>query len=446
MSVNAMEERFEDIELFGKPALFTNSRVERDTVPADWHCYDLRGSDNDPGRPVSIEKGVGVNHAGTVLLPEPLSIPKAGYKRLRGQLNFLGESVSLAEFCERHSLAIPVDNRKFLLRPASPDEAGLFYSQGERDAELATVGHLRFDYGSGEEFWHTWWQHNGDRFNTPEFKEELQDVMEELRQGPLKALSAMSRYCDSHGGALEAGAGGSFGYIAESDNYRYCLRCTPRLGDYSYIYIYDKRQQALNMEQKANAEIIGRVTFASEETFTYTDASEYLQTIREELPFCNVTGFQCETLTDDPAVRKAVDDALYDLHGEENPRRVCNYGSTEVGKQQLENVADPTRSHRYNWFVMTDVNSSAEKTEAGLTLDAAIARYRELDTGNKRIGVTKDELATVDIVVTLQGEERFLKDYERLAGFQNDMAIADAVNTLHQELDAPTQGMKMEGI
>ena len=62
----------------------------------------------------------------------------------------------------------------FALRPASIEEAGLFYSQMDEaeDAVLGTVGHIRMDFGaSGKEFYHTWWPHNGDQFNTGEFKE-----------------------------------------------------------------------------------------------------------------------------------------------------------------------------------------------------------------------------------------------------------------------------------
>ena len=67
MSVNAREEEYEYVELFGKPALFTNSRIDRDTVPEGWYAYDLRGSDYDPGEPVTVEPKVGVNS------PEPSS-------------------------------------------------------------------------------------------------------------------------------------------------------------------------------------------------------------------------------------------------------------------------------------------------------------------------------------------------------------------------------------
>ena len=73
---------------------------------------------------------------------------------------------------------------------------------------------------------------------------------------------------------------------------------------------------------------VGRVTFASGERWNYTDPQKYLQTVREELPCHATTGFRCETLTDDPEVRKAVDDMLCDLYGEENPRQIEDYGGT----------------------------------------------------------------------------------------------------------------------
>ena len=37
----------------------------------------------------------------------------------------------------------------FALRPASIEEAGLFYSNDEQDEALGTVGHLRLDFGHG---------------------------------------------------------------------------------------------------------------------------------------------------------------------------------------------------------------------------------------------------------------------------------------------------------
>ena len=42
-------------------------------------------------------------------------------------------------------------------------------------------------------------------------------------------------------------------------------------------------------------------------------------------PFRSTTSFRFETLTDDPEVKKAVDDILLDFAGEDNSRRPCNY-------------------------------------------------------------------------------------------------------------------------
>ena len=66
-------------------------------------------------------------------------------------------------------------------------------------------------------------------------------------------------------------------------------------------------------------QLIGSVSFLNGETQQFTDARAYLDCIREELPHEATTGFRFRTITQDPAIRKAVDDIVYDLYGEENP-------------------------------------------------------------------------------------------------------------------------------
>lgn len=334
------------------------------------------------------------------------------------------------------------------IRPASIEEAGLFYSQVDEaeDAVLGTVGHIRMDFGaSGKEFYHTWWPHNGDQFNTGEFKDELQKFVDMLRaDGPLMNLAAMRNYCYQHGGKITED-GRCFGYIAETEHYRYCLRCTPSPGEYQgYLYSYDLRQQRMAQQAKP----VGRITYASGEEQTFTDTQKYLVTIREELPYQATTGFRYETLTDDPAVRKAVDDILLDFAGEENPRRGCNYGLTEAGKQALREAADPDRPHTYAWFVMTDCNIPGEQIYRGLTLEEAIRTYLDSDRPEKRLGVTKDGIATVDLVRSLNGEQHFFTDHLQLDSFKCDPEIAAAAKTLRLELEqnTPQQGITMGGL
>lgn len=337
MSVNAREEQYEHVELFGNPALYTSSRVDCNTVPEGFYCYDLRGSDYDPGKPITVENWVVVNHAGTVVTAKPVTIPKSGTRQLSGKLNFLDECLTLADFCEEHELELPTDNRKFILRPALPEEAGLFFAlQKEQDAELGTIGHVRMDFGrGGKEFWHTWHPRGDESLNSPEFKAELAEVVNELREcGLLKDLSAMYRYCGEHDGKIEGGWRQNYGYIVETDRYRYCLRCSPGQGDYhAYLTAFDLQVQKMNMK-------------ASEQKF----------------------------------------------------------GLTDLGKQMLQNAADNTLPHSYSWFVFRDINLPGEVLTGDLTLTEAIRLYNETDSGNKRIGVTKDEIATVDFVIMMDGK------------------------------------------
>ena len=64
--------------------------------------------------------------------------------------------------------------------------------------------------------------------------------------------------------------------------------------------------------------IVGSVSFLSGETQQFTDAKAYLDCIREELPYRATSGFSFRTVTQDPAIRKAVDDIVFDFYGEEN--------------------------------------------------------------------------------------------------------------------------------
>ena len=74
--------------------------------------------------------------------------------------------------------------------------------------------------------------------------------------------------------------------------------------------------------------LVGHVTYANGDAQEFTDAEAFLKCVREELPYCPTTGLRYEVLTDDPAVRKAVDDIAFDLYGEENPCQLEEYQKT----------------------------------------------------------------------------------------------------------------------
>ena len=98
----ANDEQYQEIELFDKPGLFSNGRIVRDNLPEGVYCYDLRGSDYDPGEPVCVEEQVVVNHAGSVLLTEPLELEEDGRLMLTEEegLNFVGGFSTLTQFLQ----------------------------------------------------------------------------------------------------------------------------------------------------------------------------------------------------------------------------------------------------------------------------------------------------------------------------------------------------------
>ena len=327
MTVNARTEEFQQLELFGKYALFTNGRIDRPTVPKGWYCNDFRGSDDDPGELCYIEESVAVNHAGSILMPEKLELPASGRLDVRDEFGFLNKGdMTFREFCEVHDLPFPAEEEQYHIRPARPDEAGLFYAQPpSEDERLGTVGHLQMDFGrGGNEFWHTWWPRGPEELNSPVFKAKLQEVVDMMRENVLKSRFAMERFCYDHGGKIDGGYVQNYGYIVETEHYRYCLRCNPSPGDYNgYLTAYDLGVQRQNMAEEKLP--VGRVTYVGGDVQKFTDAEAFLKCLREELPFSSATGFRYKVLANDPAIRKAADDIAYDFCGEENPRALEDY-------------------------------------------------------------------------------------------------------------------------
>lgn len=77
---NAMLETFDEITLFGKPALFTPLRIDRATVPKGLHRYEIRHDDDGQGEAVELAHGIMVNHWGTVLTRDVLLPSTQAYR------------------------------------------------------------------------------------------------------------------------------------------------------------------------------------------------------------------------------------------------------------------------------------------------------------------------------------------------------------------------------
>lgn len=85
-----------------------------------------------------------------------------------------------------------------------------------------------------------------------------------------------------------------------------------------------------HMEENIKSEeVIGKIAyygFKGEivETIEYTDKVSYLDAIKKEM-FYNPDGFKYITLSQDPQLRKAADDVVYDVYGVDNPHTIQYY-------------------------------------------------------------------------------------------------------------------------
>ncbi len=92
--------KYQEIEIFDVPGLFSNGRIAAADIPEGMYRYDLRGSDDDPGIPVTVEHYVAVNHAGSIITAKPLELSEDGRLMLTEDegLNFVGGEISAYQF------------------------------------------------------------------------------------------------------------------------------------------------------------------------------------------------------------------------------------------------------------------------------------------------------------------------------------------------------------
>ena len=112
--------KYQEVEIFDMPALFSNGRVTPADIPEGMYCYDLRGSDDDPGMPVMVENHVVVNHAGSIITAKPLDLGEEGRLALTEEegLNFVGGEISAYRFFneqlkDRHTEEVEAESISF---------------------------------------------------------------------------------------------------------------------------------------------------------------------------------------------------------------------------------------------------------------------------------------------------------------------------------------------
>ena len=229
MAINIFSDQMQSAELFGRPVLTARGSIPRETVPDGWFCYDMRGTKRDPGSHAVLVEQARTRHSATVLSPAPLMRLLIPFKRIGiGDYLLHSGTMNLEEFCTKYGLDYPENPIKFEMRPAFPDEAGIFYAlPPEQDEEMGAIGNVRIYFGHhGREFWPTWHPRGPEELNSPEFRAELDQVVNQLRRGVLKDLGAMEGWCENHGGEIDGGWCQNYGYIVETER---CPTTTRRI-------------------------------------------------------------------------------------------------------------------------------------------------------------------------------------------------------------------------
>ena len=127
------------------------------------------------------------------------------------------------------------------IRVMLPAERSYTYSQSQQiSMQTGCIGHLRADMDTnGEGFFSSWDDFRKD-LKTQEFKDEFDDVINELREKSniLSNRSALSKYCFS---TPESAFGNDreYGVRVDTKSYAYLMRLNPYKGEYNlYCYCY----------------------------------------------------------------------------------------------------------------------------------------------------------------------------------------------------------------
>lgn len=131
----------------------------------------------------------------------------------------------------------------FEISPAETNEQNLCFSQMDTPEDKACIGHLRGDFGSsGEQFHTSWWPHQNSLYES-EFGPILDDIINGLRENGL--LASRGKMYSQLAGFPQAKIKGQwqpeYAFCIHTEKYRFYLRCNPHPGDYNlYCYAYSE--------------------------------------------------------------------------------------------------------------------------------------------------------------------------------------------------------------
>ena len=376
MQINIYKDKMPGACLFGASVLYSAKPIPREDVPQGWYCYDLRGTARHPDEPHALVDLAEENHAGSILSCLPLKKGGSQFRLIKDMFQMTGTNPSLAEFCAEEKIRCPETPIRHQLCPASPEDAGLFYAQ------------------------------------TPE----------KDRKGPPPEPSAAGPV----GKGRRNEAGGVFAARRKQNRAEFLLTRWPRgpeeLNTQEFRDELDKVVNDLRKGVLKDLPSMRRYCYGSKGAIAGGSC-------------CQNYGFTLETGRYLYRLRCNPIEGDYQCYLSCFDKQAQQMGLTEKGLQALQNAADPTLPHRYEWYVIEHINTPERRIDHDLPLEEAIQLYAGLDCADKGLGVTKDSVAAVDLAIHWDGREWLSEDRLRMDEFKDDPVVAEAAARLRQVLD-----------
>lgn len=96
--------------------------------------------------------------------------------------------------------------------------------------------------------------------------------------------------------------------------------------------------------------------------------------------------------------------------------------------------------------MIESINTPDERMERTSSLEAAIRTYTASCHADKRLGVEKDGIAAVDLVIRHDGREWISGDRLKLDSFRSDPVVAAAVTDIRKATGAAMNGTEQKPI
>lgn len=136
-------------------------------------------------------------------------------------------------------------------RPMNEEERKYTFSQSSQISnQTGLIGYLRADFGKyGTDFYSTWEDFRRD-LKTDDFMTELDDVINNLRDGDILSNRAyLAGYCERNPESSFEDSRNHYGVRLNTEKYSYLMRLCPNKGDYNlYCYCYVKEWLNRHME------------------------------------------------------------------------------------------------------------------------------------------------------------------------------------------------------